>query len=273
MILRYSSIDSHAVFGTHITPTADIPAMTGGSASLLTKTHRNRIRDNFDGLNNEKKHRDQQRIRTRVRAGLCDFHLLADYPDQQFELMSDNMSDDELRAALADTTLVVERLCTLNGIDRAALIDDARTRAETLSHETGTESLTQIDLYTANEVRQQTEAEITERLEPGRWDKRQNKLAKLGASAFVVIALVGVFSWAVGGVTLTELTPVLEPFLFLLYACGLGWLLIQATQVLKHDISPFISNLFKNPREAAQKMIVKLIRNPGETIRESWDDL
>jgi hypothetical protein len=273
MILRYSSIDSHAVIGTRITPTADIPAMTGGSASLLTKTHRNRIQDDFDELTDDKKHRDQQRIRTRVRAGLCDFHLLADYPDQQFELMSDNMSDDELQAALADTTLVVERLCKLNGIDRTELIDDARTRAETLSSETGTESLTQIDLYTANEVRQQTEAEITERLESGRWDKRQNKLAKLGASAFVVIALIGVFSWAVGDVTLSEFRPVLQPFFFLLYACGLGWLVIQATQVLKHDVFPFISLLVNDPREAAQNMIMKLIRNPGKTIRESWDDL
>lgn len=92
--------------------------MAGKSASLLTKTQRQRIRDNFGDLDKEKKHRDQQRIRKRVRSGLLDFHLLSDYPDRQFALMFDDVPDDELRAALADTTIVVERLREQHEIDR-----------------------------------------------------------------------------------------------------------------------------------------------------------
>lgn len=77
--------------------------MAGKSASLLTKTQRNRIQDDFDELTEEKQRRDQQRIRERIKSGLFDFQLLADYPDQQFELAFNDTSGDELQAALIDT--------------------------------------------------------------------------------------------------------------------------------------------------------------------------
>ncbi|RRJ27634.1 hypothetical protein [Halocatena pleomorpha] len=96
--------------------------MVGKSASLLTKTQRQRIRNEFGDLDEEKTHRDQQRIRKRVRSGLFDFQFLADYPDRQFALLLDDVSKAELRAALADTTIVVERLREQSDIDRADVI-------------------------------------------------------------------------------------------------------------------------------------------------------
>ena len=63
--------------------------MSRKSASLLTKTQRRRIREDFAGLEEAKVRRDQQRIRERLESGILDFELLADYPDRQFELAFD----------------------------------------------------------------------------------------------------------------------------------------------------------------------------------------
>lgn len=128
--------------------------MAGKSASLLTKTQRSRIRDDFGDLDETKKHRDQQRIRERVRSGLLDFQFLADYPDRQFALMLDEVPDDELRAALADTTIVIERLREQSEIEREELIEEVRVRRERYSTPTeDTRTLEGIDLRTATEIR------------------------------------------------------------------------------------------------------------------------
>jgi hypothetical protein len=273
MILRYSTLASPAAIGRYIQCTLDIRAMAGASASLLTKTQRNRIRDDFAALTDEKKYRDQQRIRKRVASGVFDFQLLTDYPDQQFESMFADRSDEELRAALADTTLVVERLRELHDIDRAVLIDDARARAETLADGTDTDSLTRTDLHTAAEVRRQTETEITAQLEPGHWEKRADRLVKLGAGAFLMIGLIVVFSWSVGDFRSPALAPLLQPLLLLLYGCLLGWVLIHAAQALKHDIIPAVRSLVKNPTEVVKETVVKIFKHPIETIKASWEEL
>jgi hypothetical protein len=51
--------------------------MTGRPASLLTKTQRRRIRDEFEELNEQQRRRDQRQIRERIRAGAFDFEPLA----------------------------------------------------------------------------------------------------------------------------------------------------------------------------------------------------
>lgn len=249
--------------------------MTGKSASLLTKKQRNRIQNDFDDLTEEKKHRDQQRIRERVRSGLLDFRLLADYPDRQFALMFDDVPDEELRAALADTTIVIERLRAQAEIDRAELIEEARAHIERGSDPTDdTSALDQIDLRTAAEIRRQTEDDLAEQFGPGRWDKRANGLMKLGVSAFILLALVGFIDLAVtGDVTQNNLSLPFWGLMNLLVASAVGWLLINTAQSLKHNILPFFVELANNPEAAMRGAITKLVRNPRETLRESWEEL
>src|SRR5699024_4629868 len=82
VISRYRIIFESTIAGRYNTRVADRRDMAGNSASLLTKTQRNRIRNDFADLDEAKKHRDQQRIRERVRSGLLDFELLSEYPDR-----------------------------------------------------------------------------------------------------------------------------------------------------------------------------------------------
>lgn len=248
--------------------------MAGKSASLLTKTQRNRIQDDFDELTEEKQRRDQQRIRERIKSGLFDFQLLADYPDQQFELSFNDTSGDELQAALIDTYIVAERLRELHDIDQAELITEARTRAEALSNTTsGTETLDQIDFRTEAEIRRQTEAEIEERLGTGRWDKRADRLAKLGASAFIPLAIIGVVDWYVSGNLLKAAAPIWGFLVLLLSVSLIGWLLIVAAQALKYDIFPVLLKLVRDPKTTVREASAALFSNPKKTVREAWDEL
>jgi hypothetical protein len=249
--------------------------MAGESASLLTKTQRNRIRDDFDELGEEKQRRDQQRIRERVRSGLGDFQLLADYPDRQFALTFDDTPEDELRAALADTTIVVERLRELHDIDRAELVDEVRAHTEEFSDTRTASSIEQVDLRTVAEIRRQTETEVEKRLGTGRWDKRASRLAKLGASAFILVALIlGFDLLANTNIASTRPFEFLVWFLLLLLSVSMmGWLVIVAAQALKYDVLPAFVKLVRNPEAAVRGAFAKFIKNPGETLRESWNEL
>jgi hypothetical protein len=249
--------------------------MAGKSASLLTKTQRNRIRNEFADLDEAKKHRDQQRIRERVRSGLLDFQLLADYPDRQLALMFDDVPDDELRAALANTTILVERLREQSGIDREELVEEIRTQIERYGDETGdSATLERIDLRTAAEIRRQAEDDLAEKFETGRWDRRANGLMKLGVSAFIPIILM-LFIPSITQISLSHpvLTFVFTILVFLLFGSAVGWLLITTAQSLKHNIFPFLVELAKNPETAMKRAFTKLVRNPRKTLRESWDEL
>jgi hypothetical protein len=128
------------------------------SASLLTKTQRQRLRNEFESVDTDAKQRDQRLIRQRIRAGLLDFRLLATYPDNQYDLAFNDASEKEFRTALADTYLTVERLRALHQYDQDQLILEARRRAETVAAETDdVRSLDRLALRTETEVRQQTE--------------------------------------------------------------------------------------------------------------------
>lgn len=257
--------------------------MAGKSASLLTKTQRNRIQDDFGDLDEEKTHRDQQRIRKRVRSGLLDFQLLADYPDRQFALMFDDVPDDELRTVLADTTIVIERLREQAEIDRAELIEEVRAHIDgdtDLAEDTRT--LERIDLRTAAEIREQTEADLTEQFSPGRWDKRANWLMKLGVSTIGLLLLFYIsgltWVWYTGNSgPISPPFPGFGPTLLLLYLLLFGsavcWLLINTAQSLKYNILPFLVQLATDPKAALQGAFTKLIRKPRETVRKSWDEL
>ena len=249
--------------------------MAGKSASLLTKTQRNRIQNDFADLDEAKKHRDQQRIRERIKSGLLDFQLLADYPDRQLALMFDDIPDDELRAALADTTILIERLREQSEIEREELIEEIRARIERYSNSTkDTRTLEQVDLRTTVEIRRQTEDELTERFESGRWDKRSNSLMKMGISAFIVVVVGNLlYPTANSGLIQPLLRPLLSAAILLLSISAVGWILINTAQLLKYSIFPFLTELNNDPKAAVQGALTKLVKNPWGTIRESWNEL
>ncbi|MFH5797037.1 hypothetical protein [Haladaptatus sp. CMAA 1911] len=220
--------------------------MTRKAASLLTKTQRRRLRNEFADLDEEKKRRDQQRIRERVRSGLLDFELLSDYPDEQFEMALDSMSDEEVRDALAETYLTVERFRELRGIEREELISTARSRGEDLTDNgafVDVESLHRLELRTESETQRKVAAETSERLELNRWVKRANAAMVLGGGAVAVSTLfwlsdmlLGTSIWR-GGIT------VIQQVIFLLIFAGVaGWTLIMTYHVLRNVAVPTVRN-------------------------------
>lgn len=249
--------------------------MAGKSASLLTKTQRKRIQDDFETLDEEKKHRDQQRIRKRVKSGIFDFQLLADYPDRQLALMFDDVPEDELRAALADTTIVLERLREQSGIDREKLIEEVRAHIERDSDPTeDTRTLEQIDLRTAAEIRRQTEDELTQKFGPGLWDKRANGLMKLGVSTFILMVLGISLHVSINNTLIQSILVILiAGSAFLLVVSAMSWICINTIQSLKYNILPFVVDFANNPKGAMRGVITKLFKNPRRTVRESWEEL
>jgi uncharacterized membrane protein YccC len=249
--------------------------MAGKSASLLTKTQRNRIQDDFAELDEQKKHRDQQRIRERVRSGLLDFQLLVDYPDHQLALMFDDVPDDELRAALADITILIERLREQSETEREELVKEVRAHIEGYGEATeDTRTLERIDLRTAAEIQQQTEDDLAEQFESGRWDRRANGLMKLGVSVFIPIVL-GIVIPSATQISLSHpaWTLIFLVLSFILFASAVCWLLITTAQSLKYNILPFLVKLTNDPKTAMRGVFTKLVENPRETVRESWNEL
>ncbi|RJT07438.1 hypothetical protein [Halococcus sp. IIIV-5B] len=249
--------------------------MAGKSASLLTKTQRNRIQNDFAELDEAKKHRDKQRIRERIKSGFLDFQLLADYPDHQLALMFEDVPDDELRAALADTTILVERLREQSNIEREELIKEVRANVESYSNSTSdTRTLGRIDLRTRGEIRRQAENELTERFEPGRWDKRSNSLMRLGIGASILV-IVGNLLYPTESTGLVQpiLRPLLSAAVLILLISAIGWILIKGAQALKYSVLPFLAALSNDPKRAMRGTLTKLVENPWATIQESWNDL
>lgn len=230
--------------------------MSRRSASLLTKTQRRRLRNDFEDLDEAKKRRDQQRIRDRLRAGTLDFRLLADVPDEQLELAFDDASDEELRDALSDAYLTVERVRELRGYDREELVENARTRAEARAADgDDLRSLAGLDLRTRTEVRARAESETEARLVGNRWTGYANGLMALGAVGFVVSAVL----WTADqlfGTSLWAGNDGLVAVVFLLIFLGVtGWTLVMGANVLKHDVGPFLR---------------RLTRDPHRTLRDAW---
>lgn len=256
--------------------TSDIDGMAGKSASLLTQTQRSRIQSDFDDLTEDETHRDQQRIRERIRSGILDCHLLADYPDRQFTVAFDDVPDDELRPALADSYIVIERLRELHGYDRDALIEEARIRTNDATETTAAApSLNRLDLQTAAEIRRQTEADVEKRFEAGRWDVRARRLGKLGALAFLPPALY--LLYAVLPTPSVPTPPLMGRLIGPLWTLGFGgffgWTLIMTAKAVKYELLPTVRKLVNHPDKVVREVFEKLIKNPKETVRESWNEL
>lgn len=199
------------------------------SASLLTKKQRQRLQNEFESVDADAKQRDQQLIRQRIRAGLLDFRLLATYPDSQYDLAFNDISEEELRMVLADTYLAVERLRALHQYDQDQLVLEARNRAESVAMEADdVSSLEQLALRTETEVRQQTE----KRLGVSRWVRRARTGIVLGGGGVFVAALF-VFMESTTGIVSEPITMVL--FLLAVVAvllAGLSTMIIVGHELL-----------------------------------------
>jgi len=250
--------------------------MGGRSASVLTKKQRSRIREGFADMGEDKVRRDQQRIRERMRAGLLDFELLAAYPDRQLELAVQNVEDDELRRALADTLLVAERIRLLRGYDRDSLLVRTRERASDISdEESDVATMHQLDLQTPAEIQRETEQSVRDELGANVWERRSDGALKLAASAFVPLFGIWVADWLTTPELLSTGGLVAILFILLVAVLFLGMavaFLIKAAQTLKHDLIPGLRALRRDPT-AAIRGTVAWVRRPGQTLRNVWEEL
>jgi hypothetical protein len=243
-------------------------------ASLLTKTQRSRIAAGFADQDEHQRRRDRQQIRERIRAGVTDFEMLAEYPDRQFELAFADLDDEAMAAALADTRLVTERLRALRDIDRRVVIDRASERADVLSATVEGDSIDDVELTTAETYRQQgraaVEAEYT-----NRWDERADSLLKTAAVAALPL-LVGWFADTVTEQNLLAtragvgIVMALSAVVVLLTVGSV--FLIKGAQALKHDVIPAIRRFRQDPT-AVFSEVVEVLRRPGGKLAAIWDEL
>ncbi len=230
--------------------------MAGKSASLLTKTQRRRLRSDFEELDEDAKRRDQQLIRERVQTGMHDFRLLTDYPDRQLELAFEDDVDEELRAALADTYLIVERICDLHRYDRDQVLQEARGRAQDVAADTAdVSSLTRLDLRTTAEVRQQTE----DRFRASRWEKRMIGLVKLAGAGLFSTLFLSIYSFAFRPVNVGNLGVVLGSLLVVTLVLGVVSTVIIAVHALRYDLAPALQTLTSQ------------FRKMGQTAQNRWE--
>jgi len=242
--------------------------MSRKSASLLTKTQRRRIREDFAGLEEAKVRRDQQRIRERLESGILDFELLADYPDRQFELAFDDHSDEEVREALVDAYVVVERLRELDGYDRDELVADARTRVNELLDAEDVRTLDGLELETASEIRRQTRDDLTERYGVRRWVRWANRMMGVTAAATATSALL----WLSDRVLGTRLwmgneTSTIEVLIWgLIFAGVAGWMLVMGVGVLRHEVVPALVEFTRRPRETTRSVWERWVPERVRTV-------
>ncbi|WP_324758248.1 hypothetical protein [Haloarcula montana] len=256
-------------------PMSDSERFEDKPASLLTKTQRSRIRDGFADQDEHQRRRDQQQIRERVRAGVTDFELLADYPDRQFELAFDDLDEEEVTAALADARLVTERLRALQGIDRDRVVDRASDRASAVSRRIADgESLAGVELVPAATYRQQGRA-AAEAEHENRWDRRADAILKTAAVAALPL-LLGWFADTVTEqnllATRADIALVMGLSALVVLAGFAGVLLIKGAQALKHDIIPGVRRLRHEPGAVVSDGSA-LLRRPGTKLRSVWEEL
>jgi hypothetical protein len=97
---------------------------------------------------------------------------------------------------------------------------------------------------------------------------------KLGVSVFIPIVL-GMVIPSVTQISLSHpaFTLIYIVLSFILFVSAVCWVMITTAQSLKYNILPFLVKLAKNPGAAMRGVFTKLVKNPRETVRESWDEL
>ena len=248
--------------------------MPSDSAALLTKTQRQRIREQFVELDSEKTRRDQQRIRRRIAAGTEDFSLLVNYPDEQFRMAFDDYSDEELLDALADGHLVLERIRENRALDRERIVRRSRKRALTEAEGTAdVATLDRLEFETASERRRRLVAELREQLGPSLWGQRANRLLQFAGCMLLPIFLMWFFDMTTGTTLLDDYTMVWGGLMYAGVPAVAGALSIKLAQMVKYDIVPLVHTLADDPEGTILTLYDRFVSNPGRTLRRIWDNL
>lgn len=239
------------------------------SAALLTSAQRERITEEFEHRDGGQRRRDRQRIRDRIEAGVFDFELLAEYPDEEFALAFDGVDDERMQRALVDLYLTAERLRELQGYDRSAILDTVETRADILATERPDAStLEAVDPKRPAEIRRETEQAVETRLAPDHWDRRARRALLASLGGFFPLVLVGIADIASASNLLKRLYPIVA-ILGIVVIGGLSIAtLIRGTQTLKHDLVP----LFRDSA-AIRRVLRAIVHKPAETLRNTWESL
>jgi hypothetical protein len=244
------------------------------AAAMLTKTQRTRIREDFAGRGDAEARRDRQRIRERLAAGVHDAELLVDYPDSEFELAFEDVADDELRDALVDAAVTVERARELHGVNRDAFVEAVaeRTRELDASDADGLDSVGDVDVRPPSAVRTATAERVRSELGPDRWDRLANTAFRLGSVALAGLLFVGLVDSPTATNLLLEFNFVVVPT-FLVTCAGFSAVLaIRGLRALKHDVVPSLRRLVEEPQGVANDVWAAL-RRPGRSLRRLWRSL
>jgi len=224
--------------------------MSDDPASLLTKTQRDRIRNEFQSVDGAKRRRDRQRIRRRVAAGIDDFGYLSEYPDDQLEGAFESYDDDHLVRALGDMRVVTERLRLLHDVEREEVIEQARSRAQ--AADCSDHTVSELEFQTKDEIRNAVAADLEAEYEPDVW-KRRSELA-LKAGTILSFPGVSVIPLPYGAVPLAidgALVFVALVFGGPLLSFGLGILLLRG---IRDDIVPWMRTFSSNPVGTVRRM-------------------
>jgi hypothetical protein len=244
--------------------------MPADSASLLTKTQRRRIENEFDDLDDDGRSRDERRIRERLAAGVRDLSRLNDYPDEQLALAVEGIDDETLVTALADGRVLLDRVAELRGLDRDRIVDRADTRATVAAESpTDTASLARLDFETEAERRERFEREHDD---TSRWSRSANRLLRLAAWLFLPAALLWVPDTFLGVETLSRLTPLWALPAIVGVVPAFGGLSIKLLESLKHGVLPATRRVVDDPEGVAATVRQALVR-PVDTVRRFWTEL
>lgn len=211
--------------------------MADKPASLLTKTQRKRLGEDFEGIGGAKRRRDQRQIRERLAAGLSDVSYFLDYPRDQIDTALSDDDSGEVARSVADLRLFAERVRQTRDIDESAV---ARAASERDTDVTLPEAPTSTKMG----------GNVSDRYTV--WHRRAERLLLVG-TGFLLLALAVTIlapdaaSGPVGGI----------PAVIAIVTLPAG-LLIVTVRCLKHDLVPVIR---------------ALAADPSAPLRRLWSDL
>lgn len=248
--------------------------MSDRSAAVLTKSQRTRIREEFAGRGDAEARRDRQRIRERLTAGVRDAELLVDYPDREFELAFEDVEDGELRDALVDAAVTIERVRELHDVHRDAFVEAVAERTRELEDGPADDidSVSDVVVRPPSAIRAETERRVRADLGPDRWDGRANAAFRLGSVALAALLFVGLVDSPTATNLLREFNFVVVPT-FLVMCASFGVVLgIRGLRALKYDVVPSLHRLVEDPDGVASD-VWSALRRPGRSLRRVWRSL
>lgn len=254
--------------------------MSPDPAALLTKTQRRRIRERFADQAAGKRRRDQQRIRDRLAAGVEDFGLLVDYPDDQLRLAFDGADETELVETLADAHVVLERVREAHDVDRDRVVARADERADAAAGADDVETLSRLRFETDDDRRERLASDLRARVGPTAWDRRAKLLLRFAALMLLPACLIWAVDTVAGTTLLTDYPEAWVPLLFLGGPAVAGAIAIEFAQTTKYDLLPAARALVTDPEAAVAATRARMARTQSryrstaaQALRRSWEKL